>query len=129
MRWSSKADMSRRSDNVVTPFSSEPIPRPTLLPTNFQKKIVCDGAFNIATHHGGLEVIMYDSVGRLLDGRLRSFFCGAAICAEAWALLAVVELAASYGERTLIFSDCQTLMKALMDQLDQWPWEAAEIVS
>ncbi|CAN1120411.1 hypothetical protein LINPERHAP2_LOCUS176, partial [Linum perenne] len=77
----------------------------------------------------GFGVIVYDSEGRVVDDRVGIFVCGAVICVEARALLAAVELAARYGERTLIFSDCQTLTNALNDQPDQWPWEAAAIVA
>ncbi|CAN1147208.1 hypothetical protein LINPERHAP2_LOCUS15734 [Linum perenne] len=70
---------------------------------------------------------MYDSDGRVVDGRVRSFFCGAPICAEAMAMLAAVELAAHHGARTIILSDCQSLTIAVEDQPDQWPWEAASI--
>ncbi|CAN1144641.1 hypothetical protein LINPERHAP2_LOCUS14212 [Linum perenne] len=72
---------------------------------------------------------MYASEWRVVDGRVGSFVRGAAICAEARALLAAVELAARYAERTLIFSNCQTLTNALNDEPDQWPWEAAAIVA
>ncbi|CAN1144639.1 hypothetical protein LINPERHAP2_LOCUS14210 [Linum perenne] len=72
---------------------------------------------------------MYDSEGRVVDGRVGSFVCGAAICAESRALLAAVELAARYAERTLIFLDCQTLTNALNDEPDQWPWEVIAIVA
>ncbi|CAN1764153.1 Putative ribonuclease H protein At1g65750 [Linum perenne] len=74
-----RSDMNNwiRAKNVaptVTPSSNCTIPRSTLLPTNFQKKVVCDGAFNRAIQRGGLGVIMYDSGGRVVDGRVRSFF-------------------------------------------------------
>ncbi|CAN1147239.1 hypothetical protein LINPERHAP2_LOCUS15757 [Linum perenne] len=72
---------------------------------------------------------MYDAEGRVVDGRVGSFICGAPICAEARAVLAAVELAASYGEEVLILSNCQTLTNALMDRPDQWPWEAAVIIA
>ncbi|CAN1178011.1 hypothetical protein LINPERHAP2_LOCUS33437 [Linum perenne] len=72
---------------------------------------------------------MFDNEGRVVDGRARSFFCGAPICAEATALLAAVELAMRYNVRTVIMSDCLTLIKALEDQPDQWPWEVAAVLA
>ncbi|CAN1187028.1 hypothetical protein LINPERHAP2_LOCUS38483 [Linum perenne] len=72
---------------------------------------------------------MYDNEGRVVDGRARSFVCGAPISAEATALLVAVQLAASYDASTIIFSDCLTLTKALQNQPDQWPWEAAAILA
>ncbi|CAN1124733.1 hypothetical protein LINPERHAP2_LOCUS2509 [Linum perenne] len=72
---------------------------------------------------------MYDNERRDVDGRARSFVCGAPISAEATTLLVAVELAVSYDASTIIFSDCLTLAKALQNQPDQWPWEAAAILA
>ncbi|CAN1134885.1 hypothetical protein LINPERHAP2_LOCUS8536 [Linum perenne] len=120
---------SNRFSQAVTPGSSNAGQQSTLPPTNFSLKIVCDGAYNRAIHRGGYGVIIYDNEGRVVDGRARSFFCGTAICAEAMAILAATELASGYEAETVILSDCQVLTKALEDQPDQWPWEAAPILA
>ncbi|CAN1134999.1 hypothetical protein LINPERHAP2_LOCUS8604, partial [Linum perenne] len=112
-----------------SPNSIDRLSQSTLLPTNFQLKVVCDGAFDRAIFRGGYGVIAYDSEGRVVDGRVRSFFCRAPICAEAMALMAAVKLASSNDCRTIILSDCQVLTKALKDQPDQWPWEVAAILA
>ncbi|CAN1167429.1 hypothetical protein LINPERHAP2_LOCUS27241 [Linum perenne] len=114
---------------VQTSNSNHSNPRSTLPPTYFQRKIVCDGAFNRAIHRGGYGVIVYDNEGRVVDGRARSFVCRAPICAEAMAILKAVELAADYEASTIILSDCLALTKALEDQPEQWPWEAAAILA
>ncbi|CAN1132965.1 hypothetical protein LINPERPRIM_LOCUS30393, partial [Linum perenne] len=72
---------------------------------------------------------MYNAEGRVVDGRVRSFVCREPISAEAMALKAAADLAASYGRRTIVVSDCQTLIEALKDQLDQWPWKVAAILA
>ncbi|CAN1140691.1 hypothetical protein LINPERHAP2_LOCUS12012 [Linum perenne] len=72
---------------------------------------------------------MFDNEGRVVDGRARSFFCGAPICAEATTLLAAVELATRFNVRTVIMSDCLTLTKALEDQPDQCPWEVVAVLA
>ncbi|CAN1160049.1 hypothetical protein LINPERHAP2_LOCUS23075 [Linum perenne] len=87
---------------------------------------MCDGAFNRQIQRGDFGVILFDSEGRVVDGRARKFFCRASICAEIWAAL---ELAVKEENSITIYSDCQILTKAIHDQPDQWPWEAASILA
>ncbi|CAN1257500.1 hypothetical protein LINPERPRIM_LOCUS9617 [Linum perenne] len=66
---------------------------------------------------------MTDTEGRILDGRVGSFFYRSPIGAEAEGLLAAVEMAGSDPRGTLILTDSQLVFRCLSSQHDQWPWE------
>ncbi|CAN1161617.1 hypothetical protein LINPERHAP2_LOCUS24030 [Linum perenne] len=91
----------------------------------FDLKIMCDGAFDRTTQKGAIGVIVYDSEGRVVDGRARSFFCRAPICAKAIAILEALHMGRGEQRTTQVITDCMALTSALQNNEDAWPWKAA----
>ncbi|CAN1795692.1 hypothetical protein LINPERHAP1_LOCUS20691 [Linum perenne] len=98
-------------------------------PTIYDVKIVCDGAFKASIQRGAYGVIKYDVEGRVVDGRARNFCCRAPICAEAFGLLAAVEMASRDTRSTIILSDCLNLVSVIHEGPEKWPWEAASVIA
>ncbi|CAN1133224.1 hypothetical protein LINPERPRIM_LOCUS30528 [Linum perenne] len=121
--------MSQSQNPTTAPSSVTTQPITSQTPTIFDVKIVSDGAFKASIQRGAYGVIKYDAEGRVLDGRARKFCCRAPICAEAYGLLAAVEMAAQDMRRTLILTDCLSLTKAIQEDQEKWPWEAASVIA
>ncbi|CAN1784919.1 Putative ribonuclease H protein At1g65750 [Linum perenne] len=100
-------------------------PPTTQTPMIYQKRIMCDGAYKADIRYGAYGVIVYDSEGRVVDGRARSFFCRAPICAEALGILAAVHIATSDDSSAIILTDSMIMVTALGNEEGDWPWEVA----
>ncbi|CAN0923137.1 hypothetical protein LINGRAHAP2_LOCUS33423, partial [Linum grandiflorum] len=69
------------------------------------------------------RVIVKDSQGRVCNGVSGQVLYSSPIMAEAKALLTAVEFAEDFGLRTIIKSDCLTLILALNGRMEVWPWQ------
>ncbi|CAN1292760.1 hypothetical protein LINPERPRIM_LOCUS21725 [Linum perenne] len=90
---------------------------------------MCDGAFQADIRYGAYGIIVYDSEGRVVDGRARSFFCRAPLCAEALVILEALQIAASDQVDTIVLTDSKSIVLALENHKDDWPWEAASFIA
>ncbi|CAN1828501.1 Putative ribonuclease H protein At1g65750 [Linum perenne] len=120
---------TRDEEGRGTAASALQIPPTTQTPMTFHRKIMCDGAFKADIQYGAYGVIVYDSEGRVVDGRARSFFCRAPICAEALAVLEAVQIAFLEQGDIVIFTDSKTIVSALDRQYEEWPWEVAGFIA
>ncbi|CAN1761942.1 Putative ribonuclease H protein At1g65750 [Linum perenne] len=121
--------LSQALNPAVSPSSISTQPVTSQVPTIFDVKIVCDGAYKASIQRGAFGVIKYDAAGRVLDGRARNFCCRAPICAEANGLLAAVDMATRDTRRTIILTDCLAVTKALKESQELWPWEVASVLA
>ncbi|CAN0824796.1 hypothetical protein LINGRAPRIM_LOCUS1813, partial [Linum grandiflorum] len=89
----------------------------------YQHEIFCDGSYIENDHVAAFGVIIKDSQGRVCNGVSGQVLCSSPIMAEAKALLTTVEFAEDSGLRTIIKSDCLTLILALNGSMEVWPWQ------
>ncbi|CAN0855442.1 LINE-1 retrotransposable element ORF2 protein [Linum grandiflorum] len=104
------------------PTSTEPLPRRVL------RTIYCDGSFKKGSQKAGYGIMIYNTDGKLTDGKAGTFHCNSAIAAEATAILNSIAITANDDSRTTIFSDCLSIVTALHAPKHRWPWICSAIL-
>ncbi|CAN1269326.1 LINE-1 retrotransposable element ORF2 protein [Linum perenne] len=99
------------------------------LSMNVPWTIQCDGSYQEDIHKAGIGVIAFDSEGHAFDGRAGSLFCRTPSVAEAYAVLAAVQMAKEMGREVQIMSDCIEVTNAVQCPQEDWPWEIGAIIA
>ncbi|CAL1403932.1 unnamed protein product [Linum trigynum] len=88
-------------------------------------EIHCDGSCFSDSQEAAYGVVVTNSHGQVCDGRAESLHCFSPLEAEAKALWEGARLAVTLSASCLILTDCLSLIKALANPMDLWPWRAA----
>ncbi|CAN1306590.1 Putative ribonuclease H protein At1g65750 [Linum perenne] len=109
-------------------ISTAPLPFHTSIPSpppdaSSQQKIFCDGSFEPSSSVAGYGVVCLDPHGQAIDGKAGRLRCLSALVAEAKALLEALRMAESSATSTIVHSDSQVLVHALLGREEEWPWQ------
>ncbi|CAN1191130.1 hypothetical protein LINPERPRIM_LOCUS39749, partial [Linum perenne] len=122
--------VSARTHPEPQPFSPRDLNRNSVpTPRTYQRVFLCDGSFRSDVQQAGYGVIIKDHHGHVVDGKAGKFLCRAPIVAEARALQVAVSEAVIFPGSSLIVTDCLTLVTALKQKVEDWPWECAAILA
>ncbi|CAN0924753.1 hypothetical protein LINGRAHAP2_LOCUS34369 [Linum grandiflorum] len=97
-------------------------------PSPFQHELFCDGSFIEEDPVAAYGVIIKDSHERVCNGSKGQFPCSSPFMAEVMALLKAIEFEKDSGLRTIIKSDCLTLIRALIGREEMRPCQCYALI-